>query len=62
MELKIIEGVQLFKYKKSNEDYQNRFKLYKQVINKVLPITKTLYLGYLLFFLFNNVTNYFVFV
>ena len=40
----------------------NRPKLYKQVVNKELPIVKTLYPGYLLFFLFNNATSYSVFI
>lgn len=33
----------------------------KQIVNKILPIVKILYLDYLLLFLFDNVTSYFVF-
>lgn len=31
------------------------------MVNKALPIVEALYLGYSLFFLFDNMTNYFVF-
>lgn len=59
--LSVTKVVQLFEYKKTNKDYWDRFKPYKQVVNKALPITKTLYLGYSLLFLFNNVINHFVY-
>ena len=56
-----METVKLFEYKKSNKSYWDRPKLYKQVVNKVLPIVKTLYIGYLLLFCFDNITSHFVF-
>lgn len=60
-ELTITKTVKLFKYKKLNEGYWDGPKLYKQVVNKALPIAKALYLRYLLLFLFDNVISYFVF-
>lgn len=48
--------------KKNNKRYWDGPKLYKQVVNKVLPIAKALYPGYSLLFLFDNATNYSVYV
>ena len=56
----IIRLTVLHKYKKINKGNKNRPKLYKQVIDKALSITKLLYWGFLLFFLFNNAIKYFV--
>lgn len=61
MGLTIMEAIELFEYKKSNEGYWNRFKLDKQVVNKILSITEALYQGYLLVFLFYNMTSHSVF-
>lgn len=57
----MIEAVELFEYRKANKRYWDRFKLYKQVVNKALLLTGILYLGYSLLFLFDNTTNYFVY-
>lgn len=57
----ITKVIELFKYGKNNEGYWDGAKLYQQVVNKVLPIVKALYLGYSLLFLFDNATNYFVY-
>lgn len=57
----MIEAVEFFKYGKANKEYWDRFKLYKQVVNKALLLTETLYLSYSLLFLFNNTTNYFIY-
>lgn len=44
--------IKIFKYKKNNNRYWNRAKLYQQVINKALFIVKVFYFSYLfLFFL-----------
>lgn len=51
IKLIVIEAIKLIKYRKLSRSYQNRFKLYKQVVNKVLFIAKTLYLSYSNFFL-----------
>ena len=45
-----MKAIKLFKYRKSNEGYWNKPKLYKQVANKALPIIKALYPGYSQFF------------
>ena len=47
--LTIIEAVELFEYKKANERYWDRSKFHKQVVNKILPLAKTLYPGYFCF-------------
>lgn len=52
------EVVEIFKYRKNNNGYWNRAKLYQQIVNKALPIAKALYLGYSLLFLFNNIINH----
>lgn len=51
----------MFEYEKINRIYWNKFKLYQQMVNKVLLIIKTFYLRYLLFFLFDNITSYWVY-
>lgn len=53
-----IEVVKIFEYKKNNYGYWDEAKLYQQVVNQALSIAKVLYLGYLLFFLFNNATSH----
>lgn len=50
MGLTIMEAVKLSEYKKSNKNYWNRPKFYKQVINKTLLIAEAFYLDYSLFF------------
>lgn len=54
--------MKIFKYRKNNNRYQNKTKLYHQVMIKVLPITKALYPSYFLPFLFDNTTSYFVYI
>lgn len=51
----------IFEYRKNNDGYWDGIKLYQQVIIKTLSIAKTLYLGYLFGFLFDNITSYFVY-
>lgn len=52
--IKVTKNNDLFEYRKANEDYWDRLRLYKQVDNKVLSIAKALYSGYSLLLLFNN--------
>lgn len=59
--LSVIEAVELFEYEKTNEGYWDGSKLHKQVVNKALPITEALYLGYSLLFLFDNATSHSVY-
>lgn len=59
--LQEIEVVENFEYKKNNDSYWNKVKLYKQVINKTLPIIKAFYPKYSLFFLFDNVTIHLIY-
>lgn len=56
------EAVEIFKYRKNNNDYCDKAKLYEQVVNKTLPIIEALDPGYSLLFLFNNATNYSLYV
>lgn len=49
--------VEIFKFGKNNQRYWIGADLLKQVKNKVLPITQTLYQGYSLLFIFNNTTS-----
>lgn len=44
------EVVELFKYRKNNKRYWDESELYKQVVNKTLPIAKALYPKYLFLF------------
>lgn len=62
MGLTIIKDVKIFEYRKNNDKYWNKAKLYKQVVKKALLIAKALYLGYSLCLLFDNVISYFVYV
>lgn len=52
------EVVEIFEYRKNNDRYWNKAKLYYQTMKKVLLIAEALYPGYSLFFLFDNVTSY----
>lgn len=61
MRLIFIKVIKNFKYRKNNNRYRNKVKLYKQVIKKVLSIANAFYLRYLLYFLFYNITSYFVY-
>lgn len=53
-----MEVVKIFKYKKNNNRYWDRAKLYKQIVNKALFIAKILYFEYSLLFLFNNTISH----
>lgn len=55
------KAVEIFEYGKNNDGYWDRAKLYKQVIDKALPIAEALYPGYFLFFLFDNATSHSVY-
>lgn len=48
--LQKIEIIENFKYRKNNNGYWDRVKLYKQVVNKMLPISEVFYSKYLFFF------------
>lgn len=50
--LTLTKAVELLEYKKSPEDYWNKLKTHKQVVNKAVPIGEVLYPSYLLFFFF----------
>lgn len=56
-----IESVEIFEYRKNNNGYLDRAKLYQQVINKTLPIVKVFYFSYSLLFLFDNATSHLVY-
>lgn len=60
-ELIETEAVEVFEYGKNNDRYWDGAKLHQQVVKKALPITKTLYPGYSLLFLFDNATSHFVY-
>lgn len=53
--------IQYFVYGKNNDRYQKKKNLLKYIIKKTLLITKVLYLGYQLLFLFDNITSYLLF-
>lgn len=53
-------ATEIFEYGKNNNEYQNKAKLYKQVVNKTLPIKEVFYLKYLFLFLFNNTISYLI--
>ncbi len=55
------ESVEIFEYGKNNDGYWDGAKLHQQVVNKALSIAETLYLGYLLLFLFDNATSHSVY-
>lgn len=52
--LSVTEAVKLFEYGKANKGYWDGPKLYKQVVNKALPLVETFYPDYPLLFLFDN--------
>lgn len=52
------EIVIYFEYKKFKEGYWTRQYLLDQIVKKALLIRKTLYLGYALLFMFENITNH----
>lgn len=55
--LKINEAIKILEYKKNNDKYWDKIKLFWQVIKKALPIAKALYFEYFLLFMFNNITS-----
>ncbi len=59
--LQEIEVLEIFEYGKNNDGYRNGAKLYKQVVNKALPIAKVLHPGYSLLYLFENETSHSVY-
>lgn len=50
--------VKIFKYKKNNNEYWDGVKVYKQVVNKKLPIIEILCHGYSLLFCFDNAISH----
>ena len=59
--LKFTKAAEIFEYGKNNNKYWNGAKLYKQVVEKALPIAEALYPRYSLCFLFNNATSHSVY-
>ena len=59
--LTYIKVLKIFWYKKNNDGYWNRAKLYQQVVNKALPIVKAFFPKYSLLFLFDNTTIYLIY-
>lgn len=59
LEIKVFK---IFEYEKNNNKYWDRAILSKQVVNKVFTIAKLLYFGYSLLILFDNTTNYLVYI
>lgn len=53
--------VEIFEYKKNNNSYCNKAKLYYQVMKKTLPIMEIFYLEYFFLFLFNKIISYFIY-
>lgn len=51
------EVIKIFKWRKNNNNYLNRAKLYQQVENKALPIIEISYPNYSLLFFFDNAIN-----
>lgn len=54
----LSELILYFKYKKIEESYWNKKYLMNQIINKALLFVKSLYLGYKLLFIFDNIKNF----
>lgn len=50
-----------FKYEKIEESYQTRKYLLNQIINKALLTANNLYPSYKFLFIFNNITNHFIY-
>lgn len=61
MRLKCAKAAKFFEYKKNNNKYRDGTKLYKQIVEKALLITESLYPRYLTCYLFNNVTSHFIY-
>ena len=55
------EAVEIFEYRKNNDGYWDKAKLYQQVVSKALPIAEALYPRYSLLFLFINATSHSVY-
>lgn len=55
------EAVEMCEYRKNNDEYWDEAKLYKQVVNKALPIAEALYPRYSPLFLFDNATSHSVY-
>lgn len=64
MQIKFLETkvVEIFEYKKNNDKYWDKTKLYQQVVNIALSIVETFYLEYSLLFLFDNAISYFIYI
>lgn len=58
LEMKMVE---IFEYEKNNNEYWDKTKLHKQIVNKTLLITEVLYPGYSFLFLFDNITSHSVY-
>lgn len=60
--LKINKTMEIFKHRKNNDRYQDRAKLFLQIMEKIQPIVEALYLGGFILFKFDNSTSYFIYV
>ena len=54
--LKTNEAIEILEYWKNNDGYCDWVNLLRQVIEKALPIAKTLFFGYSILFIFDNAT------
>lgn len=63
MGLTYINAFEIFEYRKYNNNYYDRAKLYQQVIKKALFIPEiTIFSRYLLLFLFHNTTSQSIYI
>lgn len=53
--------MKIFEYRKNNNRYWDEAKLLWQAIKKTLLIAETLYLGYFILFIFDNITSHSVY-
>lgn len=56
-----LKAVTYFKYRKIEQNYWTGEHLLDQIIRKALPIAESLYSGYKLLFIFDNITSHFIY-
>lgn len=52
----------IFKYRKNNDNYEDGAKLYQQIINNALPIIKAFFFEYSVLFFFDNIIVYLFYI
>ncbi len=57
-DLKTNEAVEILEYEKNNGGYWDGVKLFRQEIEKLVPIAEALCLGYSILFIFDNATSH----